>query len=171
MRRVTVPRESTTKPVVSPCRALLAAVAWSESEPGTETLAGAETVVPPAAACVCTLTAQGPAPPPASVSETGTVAESPRWRNRNETSLGAAKTKGVSAAWRSIRPPPSRVGSTSWRCVESVQTGWPVITSADLTCAGVQVGCRWSRSAAPPATCGDAMLVPLKLSQPLGTDE
>ena len=31
-----------------------------------------------------------------------------------------------------------------------------------LTCRGVQPGCRWSSSAAAPATCGAAMLVPSK---------
>ncbi len=46
------------KPVVSPCRALLDTTTWSESGPGTEVVAGAETVVPPAAACVWTVTVQ-----------------------------------------------------------------------------------------------------------------
>ena len=37
-----------------------------------------------------------------------------------------------------------------------------VETSADFTWKGVQLGCRWSSSAAAPATCGAAMLVPAK---------
>ena len=46
--------------------------------------------------------------------------------------------------------------------------------SADLTCATVHVGCRWSRRAAAPAVCGAAMLVPSKnRHEPsrAGTDE
>ena len=35
-----------------------------------------------------------------------------------------------------------------------------VVISADFTCAGVQFGWRSSSSAAAPATCGVAMLVP-----------
>src|SRR4051812_10727163 len=43
----------------------------------------------------------------------------------------------------------------------AASTGDPVCTSADLICSTVQVGWRWRRSAAAPATCGEAMLVPL----------
>src|SRR5204862_5196996 len=53
-------------------------------------------------------------------------------------------------------------------------TGSPVRTSADFSCATVQSGWRSFRSAAPPATCGVAILVPLSVSQvPYlgGTDE
>ena len=39
-------------------------------------------------------------------------------------------------------------------------TAVPVETSADRTSAGVQFGCRCSNTAAAPATCGAAMLVP-----------
>src|SRR5215211_259421 len=49
--------------------------------------------------------------------------------------------------------------------------GLPVRTSADLIWSTVQLGCRWRSSAAAPATCGEAMLVPLQASQPFGTDD
>src|SRR5207244_5191913 len=57
-----------------------------------------------------------------------------------------------------MRPPPSRSGLTS---AVSMRTGTPVRTSADLICAGVQLGCRWRRTATAPATWGADMLVPL----------
>src|SRR5512135_1678419 len=59
-----------------------------------------------------------------------------------------------------MRPPPSRVVGTSPRC-DASRTGRPVDSSADLICATVQLGCRSRSSAAAPATCGAAMLVPL----------
>ena len=83
----------------------------------------------------------------------------------------AAKTSGRSAGTRLIRPPPSRIGDTSF--VPFV-TGAPVRTSADLICATVHVGWRCRRSAAPPATWGAAMLVPLNsahVPSRVGTDE
>src|SRR4029079_11457346 len=55
-------------------------------------------------------------------------------------------------------PPPRRLGAPSGRRARSGAP--PVETSADLTCATVQPGCRCSSSAAAPATCGEAMLVP-----------
>ena len=72
--------------------------------------------------------------------------------------VGAAKISGVFAAGTWIRPAPSRVVGSS---VCGDGTGLAVSTSADFTCAGVQSGLRWSSSAAAPATCGAAMLVPL----------
>ena len=70
-----------------------------------------------------------------------------------------------------MRPPPSRVATVSGPA--GVRTGLPVCTSADLICAGVHVGCRSFSSAAAPATCGEAMLVPSQLAQSWsdGTDE
>ena len=44
----------------------------------------------------------------------------------------------------------------------SPQAGPAVDISADFTCSGVQPGCCCSSSAAAPATCGVAMLVPSK---------
>jgi len=40
-----------------------------------------------------------------------------------------------------------------------------VRTSADLICVTVQPGWSWRRSAAAPATCGTAALVPSAISQ------
>src|SRR6185437_13223717 len=55
-------------------------------------------------------------------------------------------------------PPPSRSTDTSWP--DASFTGSAVCTSADFSCATVQLGWRSFRIAAPPATCGLAMLVP-----------
>ena len=46
-----------------------------------------------------------------------------------------------------------------------VTAGSPVWTSADLISSTVHVGCRSLSSAAAPATCGVAMLVPLSWPQ------
>ena len=71
-----------------------------------------------------------------------------------------------------MRPPPSRVTGTSLELFALTKTGAPVETSADLICATVQVGWRWRRSAATPATCGEAMLVPLSVpNEAFGRDE
>ena len=43
--------------------------------------------------------------------------------------------------------------------------GPPVDMSADFTCCVDHVGCRWTSSAAAPATCGAAMLVPSKTAK------
>ena len=66
MRRTSVPRVSTMKPVTSLGTA--PAVAVTESEPGTVTVAG--TATEPLPDCGTTDAAQSPAPPPASVSAT-----------------------------------------------------------------------------------------------------
>src|SRR3990170_938886 len=47
----------------------------------------------------------------------------------------------------------------------------PVCTSADLIWLTVHVGCRCARSAAAPATCGAAMLVPETAAHPPETEE
>src|SRR5579864_9184002 len=62
-----------------------------------------------------------------------------------------------------MRPPPSRVAGTS--VVPVTRTGSPVDSSADLISSTVHVGWRCMRTAAAPATCGDAMLVPLHADQ------
>ena len=72
------------------------------------------------------------------------------------------KRTGVSAAATFASPPPARsTGASTVRAV-SAQAVAAVETSADLTCAGVQPGCRWSRIATAPVTCGADMLVPSK---------
>src|SRR5262245_58240353 len=81
--------------------------------------------------------------------------------------LGVATTSGASADLRSTKPPPTRVGITD-PCWTS---GRAVPTSAPFTSSTVQSGCRWSRSATAPETCGAAMLVPDSSVQPPGTDE
>ncbi len=47
---------------------------------------------------------------------------------------------------------------------ESANAGPAVDISADLTCCGVQLGWRWRRSAAAPATCGAEKLVPAEIA-------
>src|SRR5581483_1726385 len=70
-----------------------------------------------------------------------------------------------------MRPPPSRVAGTSV-VVPVACTGSAVDSSADLICSTVHVGWRCMRTAAAPATCGDAMLVPLHDAQSVfGIDE
>src|SRR5215467_15039943 len=64
---------------------------------------------------------------------------------------------------RSIRPPPRSIGFGSGVLLELDPTGlFAVFSNADFTCNGVHVGCSCLMSAAEPATCGVAMLVPWK---------
>src|SRR5205085_7483186 len=123
------------------------------SEPGTVTVGGTDTVAGGLPGCTSAATDHVSAPPPASVNVT--VRVPPLTGNASDD--GAAKKSGLSAFARSIIPPPSRVVGTS---DAPLRIGAPVVTSADLICAGVHVGWRCFRSAAPPATCGAAMLVP-----------
>ena len=70
-------------------------------------------------------------------------------------------------------PPPSRVVAAS-KSFSGSPAGAPVCTSADVIWSTVQPGWRWRSSAAPPATCGEAMLVPLNdahVPSRSGTDE
>ena len=113
-------------------------------------------------------TDHGPAPPPASVSSTCCVGLHPARRRPNESATGLAKTSGVSARGRLTTPPPARDVDGSTRFRWSANAPSPVSASADLTCAGVQVGWRCRSSAAAPATCGAAMLVPDSVAQAPG---
>src|SRR5581483_7157635 len=128
--------------------------AVSTSSPGTLTVVGAVTETPALVPCSCRATFHEPPPPPASAIATERVPP----LTGNVTDAGVAKRSGLSARGRSTSPPPSRSTETS-RPAES-RTGWAVWTSADLISATVQAGCRSFRSAAAPATCGLAMLVP-----------
>ena len=107
------------------------------------------------------MTVHGAEPPPASVTETVFAEVEPDLRSPNERPAGSVKISGLSARGRSIRPPPSRVARTSL-VVPEAWTGSPVDSSADLICATVHAGWRWCSTAAAPATCGVAMLVPLQ---------
>ena len=125
------------------------------SSPGTVTVRGVAKIP---------LTVHVPAPPPASVSLTTTSGFCPERTSPNETAVGSAKSSGVSARPTAIRPPPVRSGPLG--------SGDPVVTSADFSCAGVHAGWRLRRSATAPATCGEAMLVPLSTDQSSsGVDE
>src|SRR6478609_1009360 len=77
-----------------------------------------------------------------------------------ESEAGLVKICGSSARGMLIRPAPWSVTAASF--VRSVlpQALTALDISADLTCCGVHVGCRWTSSATAPATCGAAMLVP-----------
>ena len=70
------------------------------------------------------------------------------------------KTSGVSAACTFTSPLPESSTDASWVRAVSDHAVPAVETSADLTARGCQPGCRSSSSAAAPATCGAAMLVP-----------
>ena len=124
------------------------------SDPGAPTVGGAVTVAPERGFCTVTDTLHVPAPPPASLSATELT---PPLRGSVSVE-GFAKSSGVFALGRSMRPPPSRSTDTSRPSLP--RTGDPVITSDDLTCANVQSGCCSRSSAIAPAPWGVAMLVP-----------
>jgi hypothetical protein len=109
--------------------------------------------------CRTTATDHAPPPPPASVTENERVAESPGRSRPNESPVGFVKICGSFARRRSMRPPPWRIEGAS---TPLLRAGTAVDSSADFTCAGVHCGWRSSSRATPPATCGLAMLVPLK---------
>src|SRR5712691_4024644 len=174
MRRVCPARERTRKPLTSRAAARFETEARIVTAPGTATVGRTLRVTPVDGVERFTETVQLPAPPPASDTERRTLRAWPRRRSPNERLVGLVKTSGWSARGSQIIPPPSRVGGASLPPRASPATGFPVRTRADLTCATVQVGCRWSSSAAAPATCGAAMLVPfLDSHEPsrAGTDE
>ena len=123
-----------------------ATVVVTESTPGMLTVDSAAISTPGWASWAATATDHAPAPPPASVRLTVRVPP----LTGNEIPVGAAKSSGLSARTRLIRPPPWR--STEASRPSSVWTGSPVWTSADLIWATVQVGCRSLSSATPPAT-------------------
>jgi hypothetical protein len=83
-------------------------------------------------------------------------------RSPKDTETGAAKMRGSSAATTFARPPPASVTGAGTVRALSAHAVPAVFTSADLSCAGVHAGWRWSRRATAPATCGVAMLVPSK---------
>src|SRR4029453_10833097 len=76
--------------------------------------------------------------------------------------LGWATTRPrFPACAGSMRPPPrARTPALVVRAVVENTSSVAVVISADLTIAGVHHGWSCSRSAAAPATCGVAMLVP-----------
>ena len=78
----------------------------------------------------------------------------------------------LDAAARSILPPPLRIGLFSRLPEEKLLTGLCAeFTRADFTCAGDQPGWSCRRSAAEPATCGVAMLVPWKKAKHGGLEQ
>src|SRR4051794_16434446 len=166
MRRRTPLRLRTTKPCASPSAAVAVARTEIASGPGTTAETGAATDTPAGVDCGSTVTAQAPAPSPASSSWTVRETLALGATNPNDRFVGAVNRYGWSAWTASMSPPPSRVTGTSAELFAFTKTGAPVDTSADLICATVQVGCRCRRRAATPATCGDAMLVPLSAPNP-----
>src|SRR4051794_10790385 len=83
----------------------------------------------------------------------------------NEADTGVAKIVAEAASVRSSRPAPCAIGPT-FEAPElaSLTTRSAVLTRADLTIAGVQVGWMSSSTAAEPARCGVAIDVPLRNS-------
>ena len=134
--------------------------------PGASSTVGStSSEAPVVALCGWISTCQVPSPPPASetVSRScllcapGTVFSSP-----NESDCGSVKTSGLSAVGSQARPAPSSSTEASVVLLVSEKAGPAVDISADLTCFVVQLGCRCRSSAAEPAMCGVAMLVPSK---------
>ncbi len=112
--------------------------------------------------CCATETVHGDGPPPASARVNVRLVVVPRLTRPKERPVGVVKTSGLSARTRSMRPPPSRRAEISVVEPGDGCTGSPVVSSADLICSTVHDGWRCFRTAAAPATCGDAMLVPLQ---------
>src|SRR5712692_9657574 len=118
---------------------------------------------PVVALCGWISTCQVPSPPSASetvsrscwLGAPGIVFSSPY-----ESDCGSVKTSGLSAEGSHARPAPSSRTDASAVLLVSEKAGPAVDISADLTCFGVQLGCRCRSSAAEPAMCGVAMLVP-----------
>jgi hypothetical protein len=158
MRRVTAPRVRTTNPLASRADARRETVARKVSAPGTVACPGTRSATPPERAIWWTETRQEPAPPPASESATRSEALRVRRSSPNDRLVGWVKSSGWSARGSQIIPPPSRVGGASRFALP--KTAFPVETSADCTWATVQPGWRCRNTAAAPATCGEAMLVP-----------
>src|SRR5213076_530800 len=148
-------------PVASPSAAPAPTLSFMPTvEAGATVGAAAVSVAPRGVDCAATETVHAAGPPPASETASCLVVDVPRRTSPKERPLGLVKTSGLSAWTRSIRPPPSRVDGTS--VVPEECTASPVDSSADLICATVQPGWRCLSTAAAPATCGDAMLVPLQ---------
>src|SRR5262245_13060356 len=80
---------------------------------------------------------------------------------------GSIHVVASAATERFSRPPPCNVGPTSCRPVAaSLTSKYARLTSADLTCAGVQSLCNCRSTAAEPAICGVDIEVPVKNAQP-----
>src|SRR5215471_13848444 len=81
---------------------------------------------------------------------------------------GSIHVVPAAATPRFSRPVPCAVGPTSCEpVIESLITKSARFTSADLICAGDQVGCNSLSTAAEPAMCGVDIDVPWKKAQPL----
>src|SRR5581483_4989746 len=131
-RRTSEPRVRRTKPVASPSVAPAVTARVSEIEaPAVTLVPDGVTVAPFSVDCCSTDTVQGAGPPPASATCNVTVLEAPVLTRPKESPVGWVNTRGLSARWRLILPPPSRVVGTSvaW---PATCTGSPVDSSADL---------------------------------------
>ena len=167
--RVTAPWRRITKPLSMPVGAPAVAVAASPSvvlPPGATVITGGSSSDAPAVAdCGRSSTVHVPAPPPASWTVKSICLRAAPFAgltSPNESEAGSLKMRGSSAAWTLISPAPSSSTEASFVRNVSPQAGPAVDMSADLTCAGDQLGWRSRRSAAAPETCGAAMLVPSK---------
>ena len=166
IRRTSLPRRRTTKPKLSPCGeppAARATICTIAEPPGVSVNGAASIVAPSDATCGLISTDQVPAPFPASDTVIGIVRLAPpelTSRYPNESDCGSVKTRGRSAAPTLTSPAPSTSTEDSWVSAESANAGPAVDISADFICFAFHSGCRWSRSAAAPATCGAEKLVP-----------
>src|SRR5262249_34209872 len=76
---------------------------------------------------------------------------------------GSIHVVASAATERFSRPAPCALGPPSCNPVPaSLTTKSARVTSADLICAGVQLGCSCKRTAAEPAICGVNIEVPLR---------
>src|SRR5438132_14187969 len=134
------------------------------SPPGAIATGEATSMPAPAVpTCGSSPTDHEPAPPPASEIVRAIVLLAPpelAFRSWKDSDCGSLKILGSSAAGSHASPAPSRLTVASVVAAVSAKTGRAVDMSADFTCRGVQFGCRPTRSAAAPAMCGDAKLVP-----------
>lgn len=160
------PRWRTSTPETSP--SIGPVIRSTGSRPGTATVGGTSIRVPGGSVLNSTVTDQCPAPPPASATVTVRLATASDATRPKEMDVGVGRIAGVSAAATSTRPAPARVGPAR---PSPVVTDLAVTVRAALTCSGVQSGWRCRSSAAAPATCGAAMLVPEESPHPPGRDD
>ncbi len=167
MRRVTVPSLRTTKPIASPSAE--PALTARSSRPGTLTVAGTVIVALPTPVCGASETVHWPRRRPRRSASTDCAALLPVCR-RAERDVGRRGEDQRRVRGDEVDQPAAlaRHGSLAGE-----DRRLPVRTRADFNCATVQSGWRCLRSAAPPATCGAAMHVPLTTSRALarGTDD
>jgi hypothetical protein len=180
MRLTSAPRRRVTNPKSSPGWAPEPAPTVTVSialPPGASRSVGEAVIVAPGDALwLWSPTCHVPSPPPASETVSAScllgVAVVARFSSPNESDCGSVKASGLSAPGSQASPAPSSSTDASVVRLVSENAGAAVDISADLTCFGVQPGCRCRSNATEPAMCGVAMLVPSKTAngEPANSD-